>query len=376
MIIGYDAQELVCDNHGTGRHERLLIEAISQHHPHHRYMLYSAKVGKDTTMLTELLSQACVYLKEPHKPPLIKSMWRNGSGIIADTRRHHIGLFHGLNGTLPASIKKTNMCSIVSFYDLAAKYYPNEENTFKRIAKNRRMAASCKKADRILVASECVKHDIEKFYHVDSSKIKVVYPCYSKHYEQAIGNAEQVKTKYDLPRHFLLYTDPFTPRFNLMTVIEAFKQVDDPKLQLVVVGHRTPYYAKVKKWARENGVAHRIFRIPHMHIAHFPTLYQLAEGIIAPAHYEGFSMTMVEAMRMGTPMIASTGSCHNEIGGDAATYFNPNSPQALATAINSVFNDEKLQEKMIATGLQQSTKFSPKLIADTMIEIYKQTLQQ
>ncbi|MFX8852475.1 glycosyltransferase, partial [Acinetobacter baumannii] len=60
-------------------------------------------------------------------------------------------------------------------------------------------------------------------------------------------------------------------------------------------------------------------------------LYRNALALIYPSIYEGFGFPIVEAFSQGCPVITSEVSSMKEIGGDAAIYFDPLSPNNIKT---------------------------------------------
>ncbi|HLH97595.1 MAG TPA: glycosyltransferase family 1 protein [Xanthobacteraceae bacterium] len=62
-------------------------------------------------------------------------------------------------------------------------------------------------------------------------------------------------------------------------------------------------------------------------------LLRKAEFLIYPSFYEGFGLPVLEALRVGCPVVSSFSSSLPEAGGDAACYFDPLDAASLANAI-------------------------------------------
>ncbi|SBN63553.1 Glycosyltransferase involved in cell wall bisynthesis [Curtobacterium sp. 9128] len=58
-----------------------------------------------------------------------------------------------------------------------------------------------------------------------------------------------------------------------------------------------------------------------------------ATALVTASYDEGFGIPLVEAMGVGTPVAVSDIPIFREIGGDAAEYFDPSSPSAVAAAV-------------------------------------------
>lgn len=377
MIIGYDAKRAVFNKTGLGNYSRLLIDVLAQHYPRHQYMLFTPSLPDDTSFVTPLLVHANVHLKEPHSAPLFKWKWRSGNGILKDAYRHHCRIFHGLSGELPCPIKRSGMKSVVTIHDLIFKVHPEYYKFFDRLIYDNKARRACQDADHIIATSECTKRDIMRFYGIDGSKISVVYQgCSKRFYDEVTpANMERVKLKYELPDRFILSVGTIEKRKNLMLAVKALEEIGDKEVCLVVVGRRTPYYQKVKEWAKAHGVKHRIYHISHVRGEDLPVLYHMAQFSVYASRYEGFGIPVVESIAGGTPVIAAEGSCLEEAGGEGALYVNPDSVQEMIVAMNTLLNDKEKRHDMIVKGKAHIGKFSGRQFADDTMAIYQKLLK-
>jgi len=65
----------------------------------------------------------------------------------------------------------------------------------------------------------------------------------------------------------------------------------------------------------------------------------------------------LEAMALGTPVIAARASSLPEVGGDAAVYVAPDDDAALATEIQRVLDDDAHHAALRAASVAQSRRF-------------------
>jgi len=79
---------------------------------------------------------------------------------------------------------------------------------------------------------------------------------------------------------------------------------------------------------------------------------------VMPSTYEGFGLPVLEAMRLGTPVICARASSLPEVAGDAAAWVEPNDEAALAATISRVLVDELLRSRMRAAGISQAARFT------------------
>jgi alpha-1,3-rhamnosyl/mannosyltransferase len=88
------------------------------------------------------------------------------------------------------------------------------------------------------------------------------------------------------------------------------------------------------------------------------SLYRGARALLAPSSYEGFGLPVLEAMRLGTPVLCARASSLPEVAGDAAAYVEPGDDAALAELAARVLEDDALHARMRAAGLARSACFS------------------
>ncbi len=89
-----------------------------------------------------------------------------------------------------------------------------------------------------------------------------------------------------------------------------------------------------------------------------PRLYKAAHAVVCPAYTESFSHTVVEAMAMGVPVIASDISVHREVAGEAALFFSPLDPADLAQRCRTLMEDDGLRARLCNAGKKRAQEFS------------------
>ena len=70
-----------------------------------------------------------------------------------------------------------------------------------------------------------------------------------------------------------------------------------------------------------------------------------AIALVSASLNEGFGVPLIEAMSGGTPVVVSDIDIFREIGGDAALFFNPRSPEAFAKAVRRLEDDDEWQRR-------------------------------
>jgi glycosyltransferase involved in cell wall biosynthesis len=68
----------------------------------------------------------------------------------------------------------------------------------------------------------------------------------------------------------------------------------------------------------------------------YATILATATALVTASLNEGFGLPLVEAMAGGTPVVVSDIPIFREIGGDAAVFFDPGSPESFAAAVREL----------------------------------------
>ena len=154
------------------------------------------------------------------------------------------------------------------------------------------------------------------------------------------------------PRPYFLYVGALEPRKNLPFLVNAWRPVRDAHgVELVLAGRPRADFPGL---APEPGL-----RLPGETAEQdLPALYSGALAFVYPSFYEGFGLPVLEAMLLGTPVLASTTSSVPEVAGDAAMLVDPYNTEAIGQALRRLDEDDDLCDELSARGRKQAEKFS------------------
>ncbi|MCY3000925.1 MAG: glycosyltransferase family 1 protein, partial [Planctomycetota bacterium] len=133
---------------------------------------------------------------------------------------------------------------------------------------------------------------------------------------------------------FLLCVGRLEPRKNVETLLRALALDRDLPPVVLAGSSQGEHEAKLRELAKELNVEARVKFAGALTDSALAEAYASCVAVVLPSRREGFDLPLAEALRAGAPVAASALEVHRELAGDAATYFDPEDPLALAKAVH------------------------------------------
>jgi len=101
--------------------------------------------------------------------------------------------------------------------------------------------------------------------------------------------------------------------------------------------------------------------------------YLAAADLFAfPSRHEGLGSVLLDAMRLGLPIVAArVGGIPDILGDDNALLIPPNDPQALTEALTRLIDDNALRRQLAESAKSRAGRYSPDAMADAYETIYR-----
>ncbi|MBE6048390.1 MAG: glycosyltransferase family 4 protein [Clostridium sp.] len=236
------------------------------------------------------------------------------------------------------------------------------------------------KCEGIITVSQYSKDDIANEFNFPKEKIYVTHLAAEKIYKPLNKSIckKIIKKKYSISDNFILYVGGFSPRKNIIGLIESFSLLSAntrKNLKLVITGKKGFSYSKYKNRAETLNISENVIFTDFIPLEDMPIFYNSAELLVYPSFYEGFGLPPLEAMACGTPVIASNVTSLPEVCNDSALLVNPNDIYELSNCMSNVLNDEHLMKNMIKNGLTRSSDFSWRKTALNTVSAYTDILK-
>lgn len=381
MRIGYDGKRALSNMTGLGNYSRLIIESVASEYPSDEILVYAPKPRDNPRIASwTLCDNIAQRFPASGDAPFGKSIWRS-FGITKSLPKDNVDIFHGLSNELPLNIAKAGIPSVVTIHDVIYRTLPYCYNAPDRVLYDFKYGHSCRNATAIIAISECTKRDIMRFYNVPEEKIEVIYQgCHSSFVpatdKDTVKADKELVSSLNLPKRYIIQVGTIERRKNALLSIRALAAIADKELHLVLVGRSGPYLNKVMDEARRLNVADRISVRSDIPFSQLPAVVRNAEIALYPSYYEGFGLPVLEAISCGVPVVAATGSCLEEAGGEDTIYVAPDDVIAMKEAIEGILSNTHLAEQMKERGLRYAKRFSNDTVARNTHLLYEKLLRK
>jgi glycosyltransferase involved in cell wall biosynthesis len=218
------------------------------------------------------------------------------------------------------------------------------------------------KADHIIAISEYTKKELLYFFDkLNPDTISVIH-----HGNSLSSGGKKVVPTLD---RYLLFTGGRAEYKNFFSLINAISSIlIKYDIKLLCTG--SPFTIAELELFKEKKITEKVI---HQYVSddELFALYANATAFIFPSFYEGFGIPILEAFAASCPVVLSNASCLPEIAGDAALYFDPQSTDEMANAIERTVTDSNLRAALIKKGNERLQLFNWSKSAELTAEVYK-----
>jgi len=302
----------------------------------------------------ELVPAGVEAIALPARSQVIRMGLRLGRVIT----RLHPGLAHFQYVAPPGWRGRT----VITIHDLSFEHQPELFGLQARLQLRALVPRAARRADHVLTVSEWTRRDLIDRYGLRPESVTAIYNGVSPVFTPD-GH------RPDRPP-YLLFVSSLQPRKDPVAAVDALSLLG-PGLDLVFVGPDRGSREDILHAASRLRLEERIEVKGHISDDELAALFRGAECYVLPSKWEGFGLTIVEAMASGTPVVTTTAAALPEIAGDAAVLVPPGDPAALAEGVRSALAD---RERLVAAGLKRAAEFSwPEATARTA-DVYRRLL--
>jgi glycosyltransferase involved in cell wall biosynthesis len=161
----------------------------------------------------------------------------------------------------------------------------------------------------------------------------------------SMPSREELRAELGLSGQALAFAGRLGPQKALGVALQALADV--PATTLTVAGDG-PERSALEARARELGLDGRVFFLGSVPREHVLRLFRASDASVLPSAWENFPHTVVEALAVGCPVIATAVGGVPEVvrDGENGLLVGPGDPAALAEAIARFFADDELRARL------------------------------
>lgn len=277
-------------------------------------------------------------------------------------RGHKSSIWHSTYYTMPGEWRGKQIVTVHDMiHERFKELYPEPLNDWFRREKQRCL----QRADMVICVSESTRHDVQRFYGIDSARICVIYHGCSSVFRRL--TRDDVDTRWT-ERPYLLYVGDRGPHKNFDSVVRAYSVWPLRKhVSLVVVGR--PWSPREKALLVELAIRENVLLLTHVDDSTLCQLYNCAAAFVYPSFYEGFGIPLLEAMACGCPIIASRIPSTVEVAEDCPIYFELTGVNSMLSAFDLALSEGRESERVYA-GLERVKNYSWEKSARQILETY------
>jgi glycosyltransferase involved in cell wall biosynthesis len=372
MAIYIDISAAVHGRAGLGRYAENLTRALVQAHPERFVFFYNR--DREASPMAGLERVPTRTVRAGYKPWRMAVWLGQLLGLDFERLVPEAELYHATEHLL---LPLKRVPTVLTVHDLIYHLFPEYHKPLNYWFLNRAMPLFVQRARAVITVSESTKQDLIRYYSIHPGEITVVHEAAAPHFRPASPEAiAAVRARYALPENFVLTVGTIEPRKNLSRLLDALQRLREKgnDARLVVIGSKGWLYEGFFRHLEELQLGDAVLLPGYVPDADLPAIYSAATLCVLPSLYEGFGLSVLEAMACGTAVVCSHTSSLPEVGGDAARYFDPTDMEEMTGAIETVWQDEGLRAEMGRRGLAQAGRFSWARAAEETMAVYQRAM--
>lgn len=326
-----------------------------------------------------------------------ENLWHSGTGLRKyyerfwnhprTVSRQQADIFHiidNCNAHVAYWLKQRGQSVVVTCHDLVQFVYPEILKGQARfpafsMAAWKYSMQGMTEADRIIAVSSNTAQDITQMLGIAPERITVIPNGVESYFRVLPSDRVQaIRQQQGLSNEAfcLLNVGSNHQRKNVFTVLKVLKELKDKGLPVYLWKIGDDFTGEQKEFIEEQDLGNCIAFLGKADKEKLVEYYNAADALIAPSLYEGFGLTILEAMACGTPVVTSNVSSLPEVAGDATILTDPLDVQAIVAAVSHLYGDEIHRQEMIEKGLHRIQQFTWMNATEKVATIYEKIVSQ
>jgi len=363
MRIGYEASSIRNQLSGVGFYTASLLHALCDLFPNEKFAILSH--------LRQSFAASNQVVTQKHSFP-IKEIWLQ-LWVPRISRRYYLDICHFTNSIAPLCLKSPY---VVTVHDLSLIRHPEWHPRSRRVWMAKILRPSILRASGVLCDSDATREDLISWLRLDESRVWVVPLAARPSFFVSLSEADKqaVRARYGLRRPFLLYVGNIEPRKNLSSLLQAFRMLNSPGIDLVIAGRLAWLWKDILAEAQHPQIANNVHLLNYVREDDLPALYQAALAFVYPSLMEGFGLPVLEAMASGTPVVVSNLKPLSSMVGEAGWLVSNKEVDHWRSTLSDVIAQCDKRRSIAAAGRERATLYSWDRVARETMQCYEKAL--
>ncbi len=258
---------------------------------------------------------------------------------------------------------------VVTVHDAAARWAPRDHPLEWRAYDRLLMPARLREAAVVITGSEFARREVTASYGLNPDRVVAIPYGLDPRYLKS----EPHRGPGDA-RGPILFPGAPIGRKNLDAVLRVMAASPNGSLgraPLEISGAREEEFPALAARIRSLGLETQVRWLGQVPQEEMPELIAAASVVVYPSFYEGFGFPPLEAMAVGTPVVASNRGSLPEVLGSAALLVDPADDRALTEALEAVLTRPELRERLSQAGREHAATFTWDECAHRTLEVYR-----
>lgn len=366
MRVAFDATSLLGRRTGIGFCTEQILTRLTRPDIEVTAFAISARGARS---LRTVVPPGIGVVNRPMAARPLRAAWRISNHPSLENWTGRFDVVHGPNFVVPPSRRGAE---VVTVHDLTCIRFPElcTADTLQIPTLLRRAIA---RGAWVHTVSQFVADEVTEHFEIAADRVRVIHngaPSICPESERAalaaVGRALAGGADY------LLSLGTIEPRKDIPGLVAAFDLVaaSHPGLTLVIAGPDGWGAEAVRSAIDASPNSSRIIRTGWVDDLQRDQLLAGAAAFVYPSIYEGFGLPPLEALALGTPVVATRVSALPEVLADSVAWADPDDAVDLASAITGVLDDPEAAASRTRVGRERLPRFNWDRTVDSLVELF------
>lgn len=363
MKIVFDARVHLNYYSGISRYIICLLEAYSAEFPDDEiHLLLNPTIQQNNSIYSILGRFENIKFHTINRPHMGPRNYVGMKKIIADFKAD---VYHYPHLDAPIKIERTPTVATIhdANYSNKVKKF-NDPSGLKKVYFKYALKSTLKHAQKVIFVSNSVKTDLSNQfgYRANEPRFTVMHNGIEEDFNQIDPTTiEKVSKELKLDKKYLLYVGQIREHKNVHRIMQAFKALNAPGVELIMAGHN---------YLNEVIADDQIRFLNEVSNSQLKVLYHQCHAVVFPSLFEGFGFPIIEGFSFGKNVITTNYGATKEVGGSEAILVDPLSIDSIKEGMKIA-----LEKSEFESSKQEYVRaFSWKSNAHALRKIYEEAI--